>query len=131
MSGVSILEISIIIFLLVGALFTLVGSIGLLRLDDPIKRLHAPTKAGTMGIGALLFASMLYSYLTGEGSFHELLVMLFLFVTAPVSAHFIAKVHILRTRGAGLPESDRDHGWATLDEPADDKWIEPDSPTRH
>lgn len=40
-----VLDILTAVTLLIGALFTLVGSYGLLKLDDPMKRLHAPTKA--------------------------------------------------------------------------------------
>ena len=93
---IAILEIVSAIALLVGALFTLVGSYGLLKLDDPMKRLHAPTKAGTLGIGALIMASILHSFTTGIDSVHEILVMAFLFVTAPISAHFVSKVHLHR-----------------------------------
>ena len=82
------------ICLLIGAGFALVGTIGLLKFNDPMTRLHAPTKVGTIGIGALLLASMIHSYTFGEGSLHELLIMAFLFVTAPISANFIAKVNI-------------------------------------
>jgi multicomponent K+:H+ antiporter subunit G len=46
------------VFLLVGAFFMIVGAIGLVKLPDSMTRLHAPTKVGTMGIGALLLAAM-------------------------------------------------------------------------
>jgi len=78
--------------LLIGSFFVIVGVIGLLKFNDPMTRLHAPTKVGTIGIGMLLLASMLNAFAIGEPSAHELLIMAFLFVTAPVSAHFIAKV---------------------------------------
>ena len=68
--------------LLIGTFFTVVGAIGLLRFNDSMTRLHAPTKVSTMGIGALLLASMIHSYVFGEGSLHDLLIMAFLFVTA-------------------------------------------------
>jgi multicomponent K+:H+ antiporter subunit G len=55
-------------------------------------RLHAPTKATTLGVGAILIASAVFFSLTDEGlSLHELLITLFLFITAPVSAHLMAK----------------------------------------
>jgi len=82
------------ICLLVGAAFALIGTIGLLKFNDSMTRLHAPTKVGTIGIGALLLASMIHSYVFADGSLHELLIMAFLFVTAPISANFIAKVNI-------------------------------------
>ena len=45
-----------------GAFFTLVGALGLLKLNDSMTRLHAPTKVGTVGVGALLLASIIHSY---------------------------------------------------------------------
>ena len=96
----------------------LVGSYGLARLPDIMRRLHAPTKATTLGVGATLIASMLYfTVVHRDPSVHELLITLFLFLTAPVSAQMIAKAHILRDRGArkNLPHTGRPVGWATLD----------------
>jgi hypothetical protein len=55
-----LIEYVISIALLIGAFFILVGSIGLLRLRDFYARLHAPTKATTVGLGAILIASMAY-----------------------------------------------------------------------
>lgn len=87
-----LIELLISVFVLSGAFFALVGSIGLARLPDFFTRLHAPTKATTLGIGSLLIASMLFFSTRGEGlTLHELLIALFLFMTAPVSAHLLAK----------------------------------------
>jgi len=94
-----VLDIIISIFLILGAGFALVGSIGLLRLPDFYTRLHGPTKATTLGLGGLLIASMIYFSSRGDVSLHELLVTLFLFMTAPVSAHLLAKAALhLRVR---------------------------------
>ena len=77
---------------LIGASFTLIGSIGLYKLPDFYMRLHGPTKATTLGVGAILIASVLYfSFTTEVTSLHEILVTVFLFITAPVSAHLMAK----------------------------------------
>lgn len=86
------LEVLVSIFLLLGSLFTLIGAIGLYRLPDFFTRLHGPTKATTLGVGSMVIASMLYfSALRGSLSLHELLITLFLFITAPVSCHMLAK----------------------------------------
>ena len=80
------------VLILIGAVFTFIGSLGLARLRDFYTRLHGPTKATTLGVGSLLIASALYFSTRGEGiSLHEVLVTLFLFMTAPVSAHLLAK----------------------------------------
>ena len=93
--------------IIVGALFTFIGSFGLARLPDFYMRLHAPTKATTLGVGSLLIASAIYFSTRGEGiSLHEGLITLFLFITAPVSAHLLAKaaLHLKLPSTAPLPE---------------------------
>jgi len=87
-----ILDVLLATLVLVGAVFTFIGSLGLARLRDFYTRLHGPTKATTLGVGSLLIASSVYFSHQGEGlSLHEILVTLFLFITAPVSAHLLAK----------------------------------------
>lgn len=108
--------------ILAGSFFLLVGSLGLATLPDLMRRLHAPTKATTLGIGALLIASTVYfTVASGTPSLHEVLITLFLFITAPVSAHMLAKAHILRHPDlqARLPVP-QDSGWATVTPPPED-----------
>jgi multicomponent K+:H+ antiporter subunit G len=86
-------------FLIVGAVFLLVGSIGLFRLPDFYMRLHGPTKASTLGIGAILMASIIFfSFREGDISIKEFLIILFLFLTAPITANMLAKaaLHVRR-----------------------------------
>lgn len=109
-----ILTLACAISLLIGAGFVLVGAIGLLKFNDPMTRLHAPTKVGTVGIGMLLLGSIFQSMAQGATSIHELLIMAFLFVTAPISAHFIAKVSIHRRACEAPPPPPNDDTWATL-----------------
>ena len=77
--------------LLMAAFFSLVGAIGLVRLPDFFMRLHAPTKASTLGVGGVLLASMILAAAEGRAGFAELLITLFVFVTAPVSANLMAQ----------------------------------------
>lgn len=89
------LEYLLSLLILIGAIFTLIGSIGLFKLPDFYMRLHGPTKASTLGVGALLIASAISFSLSSEAiSLHEILVTLFLFITAPVGAHLMAKAAI-------------------------------------
>ncbi|MCP4821463.1 MAG: Na+/H+ antiporter subunit G [Shimia sp.] len=113
-----LVEFLISFFLVIAGVFGLVGSFGMLKLRDTMQRLHAPTKATTLGVGGVLIASMLYFALVkGDLSFHELLITLFLFLTAPVSAHFIAKTFIqARETEDGLPATERPYGWAVFDD---------------
>ncbi|MDF3931781.1 Na+/H+ antiporter subunit G [Pseudomonas citronellolis] len=85
-------EILVSALLLGGSLFALLGAVGLYRLPDFYTRLHAPTKASTLGVGGVALGALLY-FSVGEGgvSLHEVLITLFLFITAPVSAHLLAK----------------------------------------
>jgi len=84
--------IHIAFVLAAGAVFTFIGSPGLARLRDFYTRLHGPTKATTLGVGCLLIASSVYFSGQGNGvSLHEILITLFFFITAPVSAHLLAK----------------------------------------
>jgi multicomponent K+:H+ antiporter subunit G len=104
-----ITELLVATLIVIGALFTALGSFGLLRLRDFYSRLHSPTKATTLGVGSLLIASAVYfSHLQGALSLHEILVAVFLFITAPVGAHLMAKAALhLRVRGeSGLPPDD-------------------------
>jgi len=92
--------------LLVAAFFSLVGAIGLVRLPDFFMRLHAPTKASTLGLGGVLLASMILAAAQGRVGFAELLIALFVFVTAPVSANMMAQaaLHLRLPSKAPTPE---------------------------
>lgn len=125
-----ILEGVIAFFLVAGGVFAFIGSLGMAHLRDFYMRLHGPTKATTLGIGCILIASMLYFWVTeGKPDIQEMLITLFLFITAPVSAHLLAKTglhlqlrHIditggrppeLRDEEIGekpVPHPDRGHG---------------------
>lgn len=84
-------ELLVCFFLLVGSFFALVGSIGLFRFKDFYMRLHAPAKATTLGVGGILIASILYfSFSQGGLLVHELLVTLFLVISAPVSTYMLS-----------------------------------------
>jgi multicomponent K+:H+ antiporter subunit G len=111
-------EYAIAALLILGGIFGLIGSFGLLKLRDAMQRLHAPTKASTLGVGAALIASALDLLLLGQGiTWQEVLVALFIFLTAPLSALYLAKTHLLRTVDRKtLPDTGTGNPWATLDE---------------
>lgn len=90
--GASLGEIAIAALLLVGTFFVLVGSFGLVKLSEFFRRLHGPTKATTLGVGCILVASIGYHAIRGDGLvLREILITLFLFITAPISAHLMAR----------------------------------------
>ena len=107
-------EIAISALLVLGGLFGLIGSLGLLKLREPMQRLHAPTKATTIGVGAALMASSADLLLTGGGlTWQEPLVAVFLFLTAPLSALYLAKT-LLRQNQDTLPKTGSKDPWSTF-----------------
>lgn len=105
-----LIELLASVMIVAGALFTLVGSIGLLRLRDVFQRMHAPTKATTLGVGLVLLASVLSTWTAQrELSVHEILVGLLLFVTAPVSAYMVAQVALRQLQEPAVPTQTQTH----------------------
>ena len=76
--------------LVIGALFALIASIGVLRLPDVYMRMHAASKAGTLGSGLMLLAIALFSQDLSVAS-RAVAGVVFFLLTAPVSAHLLAK----------------------------------------
>ncbi|HKL89237.1 MAG TPA: monovalent cation/H(+) antiporter subunit G [Salinibacter sp.] len=78
------------LFLLVGSLFVLVAALGVLRLPDLLMRMHAATKAGTLGAGLLLVGVAVSAPETSVMA-RALATFVFLLLTAPIAAHLIAR----------------------------------------
>lgn len=104
-----LLEALVALLLVVGGSFALIGAIGLVRFRDFFMRLHAPTKASTLGVGGVLVASMLWHWGHGEWALRELMITLFLFITAPISANLMAQAALhLRSESQAPPPRDLD-----------------------
>lgn len=89
------LEAMASLLLVAAGLFALLGAIGLVRLRDFPMRLHAPTKASTLGLGGALLASMIcFGVWESRLPVQELLITAWVFVTAPVSAHLLMQAHL-------------------------------------
>jgi multicomponent K+:H+ antiporter subunit G len=110
-------EYLIAAMLVMAGVFGLVGSIGLMKLPDTMTRLHAPTKATTLGVGGVLIASMIWFWADqGRVSWHELMITMFLLLTAPITANFIAKAQVHRAIDEkDLPPTGVDRRWATFE----------------
>ncbi|MDZ4095772.1 MAG: monovalent cation/H(+) antiporter subunit G [Paracoccaceae bacterium] len=110
-------EIVLSALLVIGGLFALIGSFGLIKLRDPMQRLHGPSKSTTLGVGTALMASVVDLYvLRGVVAWQELLVVTFLFATSPITALFLAKLHLHgRADRSQLPATGTPRPWATLD----------------
>ncbi len=119
------------LLIVAGGAFTLIGSIGLLRLRDVFQRMHAPTKATTLGVGFILIAAAISTTVDGQAlSVQELLITFLLFVTAPVSAYLLARVALHRGDGdrRGLDPAEGEPG--STSGGADPSARQPDGPAR-
>jgi multicomponent K+:H+ antiporter subunit G len=118
-----VIEAAISVMLVVGGLFGLLGSFALIKLRDPMQRLHGPTKATTLGIGTALVASSLDLLFVGAPiTWQEILIAVSLLVTAPLATLYMAKAHLFLTIDrAALPPTGTASNWATLDLPENDK----------
>ena len=76
--------------LIIGGIFCLVAAVGMLRLPDTLIRMHAATKAGTLGAGCILAAG---AVVAGEldTTLKTIAAIVFLLFTAPVAAHLIGR----------------------------------------
>ena len=85
-------EIIIAIFIGLGVLFIVSGSIALLRFPDFYCRTHGPTKATTLGVSGIVIATLIFFYSEGiRYAATETLLIFFLFITAPAAAHMLSK----------------------------------------
>lgn len=94
--------ILVAVFVLLGAGFTFVGSIGLLRLKNFYKRVHAPTLGSTLGTFFMVAASITcFSVLDGRPIFHEVLIGVFLTLTTPITLMLLVRAALYRDRKEG------------------------------
>lgn len=84
-----------------GTLLTLVAALGVLRLPDLMMRMHASTKSATLGV-VLVLAGVALRFRDPEVAVRSVLIILFLFATAPVAAQVIARA----AYRAGVPLAD-------------------------
>jgi multicomponent Na+:H+ antiporter subunit G len=78
------------VLLLLGALFSLVAAIGVVRLPDLFTRMHAASKAGPVGTGLVLLAVAIVSADAGV-TLRAVAGFVFLLLTTPVAAHLLAR----------------------------------------
>ena len=95
------------LLVLTGGVFTLIAALGAVRLQDVFLRMHASTKAGTLGLGLIVAAVMFWAETPGVGA-KALAVFLFMMFTAPIGAHLIGRAVWRRMspheREAGRPD---------------------------
>lgn len=85
-----------------GAAITLVGSLGLLRLRSFYDRVHAPTLGTTLGVAMIVAASILcFSVLQTRPLFHEMMILILVSLTTPVTLMLLARAALYRDRISG------------------------------
>ena len=90
------------LLLIAAGLLTLIGAMGLVRLPDFFARMHPPTMGTTLGTGCVLIASMLVSSAIEQRPVvHELLITLFIVMTAPVTAMLLMRAAVFRAERKG------------------------------
>lgn len=98
--------ITVALLLIAGGSITLTGALGLMRLPSFYQRIHGPAIVVTLGTGCVLLASMLYfTVLQSRPVLHELIVALFVLMTAPVVSMLIMRAAVYRDLRAGKRES--------------------------
>lgn len=91
--------IVIVAFLVVGASLALIGSLGLLRLQNFYQRVHAPTLSTSMGTVCIAAASLIYFSILGSRiALYEMLIVIFITMTTPVSLMVLIRAARLRDR---------------------------------
>ena len=96
------LSILVSVLVVLGSFITMMGCLGLVRLDSFYLRIHAPTMGTSMGGGLVLLASAIYFTLTRERLVvHELAIFAFVSVTTPVTLMLLARATLFRDRFEG------------------------------
>ena len=82
-----------------GALLTLIGCLGLVRLNSFYDRIHAPTLGTSLGSGLIILASIVFFTVTAQRpSVHEVLIFVFVTLTTPVTLMLLARAALYRDR---------------------------------
>jgi len=89
--------VAVSLLLVVGGSIILIGALGLMRLPNFYQRIHGPAITITLGAGGLLLASMLYfTVLQSRLVMHEVIIAVFLLMTAPVVSMLLMRAAIYR-----------------------------------
>jgi multicomponent Na+:H+ antiporter subunit G len=112
----SLVAIVTAVLVLIGSIFALIAAIGIIRLPDVYSRMHAASKAGTVGSGILLITLGLHSM--DAGTFARAFAgFVFLLLTAPIAAHLLARASYMAGYGlaaeTALNEMPEEPGSAT------------------
>ncbi|KRW66156.1 potassium:proton antiporter [Pseudomonas sp. TTU2014-105ASC] len=100
------IHILAVVFMLAGVVFLFAAIFGLLRFADPLQRIHATTKSGTVGAGLILVGVMLHMG-DGQATFIGTATVIFLMLTIPIAGHLLGRAaYISGARLDGLQGED-------------------------
>lgn len=83
-------DVVVVFLVLTGAAFSLLAGIGIVRMPDLYMRMQSATKAGTLGVACIVLAAAVH-FATASAIVEASLIILFLFATAPIATHLIAR----------------------------------------
>jgi multicomponent K+:H+ antiporter subunit G len=94
------------ILLVAGAAITLIGTLGLVRLQTFYQRVHAPTLGTTLGTACIALSSMIYfSAVDGRPFVHEVLILVFVTVTTPITLMILVRAALSRDEAENNPHA--------------------------
>lgn len=97
------MAILIATFLIIGSTLALLGSVGLVRLRSYYQRLHAPTLSYSYGtLMTILSSILMFSYLETRPVVHELVIGVFVMITAPITLLMLGRAALRRDQDAKL-----------------------------
>jgi multicomponent Na+:H+ antiporter subunit G len=88
-------EVISAILILVGSIFIFIATVGMLRMPDLLMRMHAATKAGTLGASLILVGAIFRFHQTNV-IIEALLTIIFIFITIPIASHLLARAAYLQ-----------------------------------
>ena len=99
------LQLIIALIVLAGAAVTFIGTVGLVRWATFYQRIHAPTLGSSFGAALILLGSSLHSsFALGRPVVHEVIILIFILITTPVTLMLLARAAIYRDRSEGNPD---------------------------
>lgn len=106
MSVNQLIELMAALFILVGAIVSVISAFGMIRLPDVYTRSHAATKSATLSVLLCLFGAFVYFWIhDGYLSIRLILGIVFVFITAPVAGHLVCRAayrsHVPLAEGSG------------------------------
>lgn len=96
------------IFAFIGGLCFLSASLGIFRMPDTFSRLHAATKASSLGVICLCISAMI-EFPTVSGIAMSLLILFLVFLTAPMACHAISAQLLKESHLTGIDDTDGKH----------------------